>query len=134
MSSDISHRIPLTVRWQPLRRIMSPMLQFFPHIWENRWQKSTGSPTFDISRLVGMIYGHKTTGPYHKVANTTTMMWWLPSMPGIWYDTWIGLDLKSLLDLKFAYSLYNFYGAAMMFKGRLLSEPPMLTFFLGESF
>jgi len=39
--------------------------------WENRGQKSTGSPTFDISRLVGTIYWHKNTGPYHKVAKTT---------------------------------------------------------------
>ena len=27
--------------------------------WENRGQKSTGSPTFDISRLIGTIYWHK---------------------------------------------------------------------------
>ena len=39
--------------------------------WENRGHKSTGSPKFDISRLVGTIYWHKTTGPYHKVAKTT---------------------------------------------------------------
>jgi len=39
--------------------------------WENRGQKSTGSPTFDISRLVVTIYWPKTTGPYHKVAKTT---------------------------------------------------------------
>jgi len=39
--------------------------------WENRGQKSTGSPTFDISRLVGTIYWHKPAGPYHKVAKMT---------------------------------------------------------------
>jgi len=34
-------------------------------------KRARGSPTFDISRLVGTIYWHKTTGPYHKVAKTT---------------------------------------------------------------
>ena len=62
MRSDISHRIPLTMRLQPLRmrRIMWPMRRghFFPHIW-NPWPR-------------------------------------------------------------FAYSLYNFYGATITFKGRLL--------------
>jgi len=36
--------------------------------WENRGQKSTGSPTFDISRLVGTIYtGIKPPDPITKL-------------------------------------------------------------------
>jgi len=49
MSSDISHRIPLTVRLQPLctRRITWPMCRgkFFPHIWweiARMWLPITG--------------------------------------------------------------------------------------------
>jgi len=76
MRSDISHRIPLTMRLQPLRmrRIMWPMRRghFFPHIW-NPWPR-------------------------------------------------------------FAYSLYNFYGATMTFKGRLLLAPLMLKPFFGRKF
>jgi len=68
MSSDISRRIPLTMRLQPLhmRRITWPMRrgQIFPHIW-NPWPR-------------------------------------------------------------FAYSLYNLYGATMTFKGPLLLAPLML--------
>jgi len=33
---------------------------------------------------------------------------------------------------RFAYSLYNFYGATMTFKGRLLSAPLMLKLFFGR--
>ena len=36
--------------------------------------------------------------------------------------------------LRFSYSLYNFYGAMMMFKGRLFLAPPMLTLFFGRKF
>jgi len=76
MSSDISHRIPLTMRLQPLRmrRITWPCVggKFFPHIW-NPWPR-------------------------------------------------------------FAYSLYNFYGATMTFKGRLLLAPLMLKLFFGQKF
>jgi len=71
LSSDISHRIPLTMHLQPLRmrRITWPIHRgkFSPHIW-NPWPR-------------------------------------------------------------FAYSLYNFYSAMMMFKGRLLLAPLMLKLF-----
>ena len=30
--------------------------------WENKGQKSAGSPTFEMARLPGTIYWHKTTG------------------------------------------------------------------------
>ena len=76
MSSDISHRIPLTMHLQPLRmrHITCPMPRgkFFPHIW-NPWPR-------------------------------------------------------------FAYLLYNFYGATMTFKGRLLLAPLMLKLFFGRKF
>ena len=39
--------------------------------WSNRRQESTGSVTFDISRLVGTIYWYKTTWPYRKDVKTT---------------------------------------------------------------
>jgi len=35
---------------------------------------------------------------------------------------------------RFAYSLYNLYGATMTFKGRLLLAPPMLKLFFGRKF
>jgi len=69
--------------WQLMQTIIARQLRFVGHVIRKgkleylmltgkiEGKRARESTNFDISRLVGTIYWHKATGPYHKVAKTT---------------------------------------------------------------
>ena len=133
MSYNVRHRLPLTMRLEPLRmRRMTwpvPMGKFFPNIW-NPW------PRFVYS----LCNPHGSTIKVNWVICQNSVR---PCVKG---ECDVCACAKSrdlseggrkqlhfwILRPRYAYSPYNFYIATMTIKGRLYSTCPMLKGFSSE--